>query len=299
MRAALLHGVLSLALFIGAGPCHALSLRSSAAEIFLGDVRPGDISVVGSGGPLTVENTGAEKAVLAVSVVSPSPDRLREGYDPLPDMQKRVVVKGPSRWLEPGGKSELDIVAAIPASLDGGQYQFDCLIKGRNSAGSALTMRTAVTLSVGAGDPADVAPEPAGSGFSVSPAKAHLEGVPLGKRAAARSEKFRGLKLANAGESDLLVRATPVRVWDESVRIEDGYAPAPNPHWLKAGPVLRLKPGEVAEAALTLEIPRQKRYRGRRWAFVVAVDAQGGGRRGRTWWTLYVRTQDEEDSRIP
>ena len=159
-------------------------------------------------------------------------------------------------------------------------------------------MRTAVTGSVGDADPPDVPREAGGSGFSVSPAKARLEAVPLG-RTSARSQTFQGLKLANAGDVEVTVRARAVRAWDETVRIEDGYAPAPNPHWLKTGPAVRVKPGQVAEAVFTLEIPRQSRYGGRSWAFIVAIDAEGGGRAGRTWWTLYVRTQDDEKSRAP
>jgi hypothetical protein len=290
-KTAIVVGVLSSA-FISAGRCHALGLRTSAAEIFLGDVRPGKVAV-----ELSVENTGAEKAIVEVAIETPPPSRLKDGYEPLPDMRKAVVVKGPSRPLEPAEKSALDIVAAIPRSLAGGQYQFDCLLKGRNAGGSELTMRTAVTLSVGEGVSPDISREPGASGFSVSPAKAHLADIPLGKRTAARSNTFRALKTVNAGETELVVRARTVRAWDESVTIEEGYEPAPNPHWLQSGPALRVEPGQVSEMTFTLEIPRQQRYRGRKWAFVVAVDAEGGGRVSRTWWTLYVRTQDEEKSR--
>lgn len=300
LRATPLFGVLSLAIVM-AGPCHALSLRSSAPEIFLGDVRPGKIDVAGAGVRLSVENTGTETASLSVTVESPPPGKLKDGYEPLPEIGKRVVVSGASFTLEPGAKKMPDIKVAIPAdrSLQGGQYQFDCLIEGRNAGGSALTLRTAVTLAVGEEDPKNDARETEESGFSVSPSKARVEGVPLGKRVAAGVGSFRTLKLANAGESELVVRMTPVRAWDESVTIEEGYAPAPNPRWLKTGPEVRVKAGAVTEAAFALEIPRQERYRGRRWAFVVAVDEAGGGRSGRTWWTLYVRTQDREDSRTP
>lgn len=291
-RAALLVGVFGPA-FLTAGPCHALSLRSSAAEIFLGDARPGSMAVVGNeNGRLSVENTGSEKAQIEISIEHSAPERLKDGYDPLPEIHKRVAAANVGKPLEPGEKRELDVKVAIPSSrhLDGGQYQFDCLIKGRSAGGSVLAMRTVVTLAVGEGEPPDVPRQAAGEGFSVSPLKAHLDGIPLGVRAAARSGTFRALKLANAGDSELIVRATPVRAWDESVRIEDGYAPAPNPHWLKPGPALRVKPGEVSEASFTLEIPRQDRYRGRRWAFVVAVDARAGDRIGRSWWTLHVST---------
>lgn len=298
-RAALIASVLGPALF-AAGPGHALSLRSSAAEIFLGDVRPGKVVVASVNGPLSVENSGGEKALVDVSTELSPPERLKEGYDPLPDSIMRVVEKSASRWLEPGERRELGLKVVIPRdqSLEGGQYQFDCLLKGRNTGGSELKMRTAVMLAVGPGDPPDISREPEDSGFSVSPAKAHLEGIPLGRRALVRSEKFRGLKLANAGESEVVVRMTSVRAWDESMRIEDGYVPAANPHWLKTDGVIRIKPGEVALTTMTLQIPRQARYRGRNWAFVVAVDVQSAGRSGRTWWTLYVRTQDEEESRI-
>ena len=253
-RAALIFSVLSLVL-VRAGPCHALSLRSSAAEIFLGDVRPGKIAVVGESGPLSVENTGSEKAVIELSVANPSPDRLKDGFDALPDIVKRVDVKGASLTLEPGAKTELDLKVAIPERLEGGQYQFECLLQGRNPGGSVLTMRTQVTLAVGEGDPKDVPKEHAGSGFSVSPAKARLESAPIGAKTPAR------LKLVNAGESELVVRMTSMRALDESVSLEDGYAPAPNPHWLKAGPALRVKPGEVKEASFTLEIPRDGNLR--------------------------------------
>lgn len=295
-RAALTLSVLSSA-FFPAGPCHALSLRSSAAEMTLGDVRPGTIAVVGASGPLSVENTGTEKATLEASVTDPPEGGLRDGYDPLPLLRERVSVKGPGHALDPGEKAELDVRAAIPASLEGGQYQFDCLLRGLSPGGSALTLRTAVTLSVGEPDPPEPPREPDDSGFGVFPAKARLEDVPIGGRTPARSATFRALKLTNAGDTELVVRATSVRAWDESVRIEDGYAPAPNPRWLKTGPPLRVKPGGVAEAAFALEIPGQKRYRGRSWAFVVAVDAQGGGRVRRTWWTLYVRTKNENETR--
>lgn len=298
-RAALTLSVLSLASMFEVGLCRALSLRSSSAEMALGDVRPGKISVVGVSGPLTVENAGAESVTLEVSASTPPPDRLKDGYDPLPDVARRVHVKGPSRPLGPGEKAEIAVTVDLSGDegLKGGQYQFDCALKGRGSGASALSLRTAVTLSVGDSDPPEMEREPAVEGFSVSPAKARVEGVPLGKRAEAVSKTFRGLKLANASDAEVRVQATPVRSWDKSVRIEDGYTPAPNPRWLKTVPELRVKPGEVKEVTFALEIPEQARYLGRNWAFVVALDAAGGAHRARTWWTLCVRTQDTEVSR--
>ena len=283
-------------LLFGVGNAGALSLRSARAEAFLGDVRPGSAVVLSSaaGNSLFVENAGGEPVELAASLEIPPAGRLRDGYEPLPD-PKWVSLKG-ARWtLAPGGRADPEIVVTVPKErrLTGGQFQFDCLYRGRAPGGSDVALRTVVTFAVGDGSPEEV---PRGGGsLVVSPVRARVEGVALGRRVAANSDGSHALKLANAGESRAIVRLTPARTWDESVRLEDGYTPAPNPNWLKTGPPISVAAGTVAEAALELEIPGQARYRGRKWAFVVAVDSEQGGRRGRSWWTLYVRTSDREE----
>ena len=64
--------VLTLALF-GAGASRALSLRSSAAESFLGDVSPGATVLLSraAGAKLRVENPGSDAAALEFRIVPP------------------------------------------------------------------------------------------------------------------------------------------------------------------------------------------------------------------------------------
>lgn len=290
-------------LLFGVSGANALSLRSVAAEAFLGDVRPGSVVVLSSavGVAPAVENAGGEPVEVLVTWEVPPPERLKDGFDPLPDT-KWVALKG-MRWtLAPGQRAEPVVSVALPKDrrLEGAQFQFDCVFHARAPGGSEATLRTAVLLSVSEAGPVGDLPRDGGAGgLIVSPSKARLEGVALGKRQPARSKTFRAVKLANAGESEAVVSLRSVRAWDETVRLEDGYAPAPNPYWLKAGPPIRVPAGEFAQAPLELDIPRQKRYRGRKWAFVVAVDAEQGGRRGRSWWTLYVRTMEPEEKSAP
>lgn len=288
-------------LLFGVADADALSLRSAAAEVFLGDARPGSVVVLSraAGTAPSVENAGSEPLEVLVTWEVPPPERLKDGFDPLPD-PKWVALKSAHWTLAPGESAEPVVAVAVPKErrLEGAQFQFDCVFRARAPGGSAVTLRTAVLLAVGSGGPEDI-PRRAEGSLVVSPAKAKLEGVALGSRRPARSEAFRAVKLANAGESEAVVRLTPMRSWGEPVRLEDGYAPAPNPNWLKTGPPVRVRAGEVAEAAFELEIPRQARYRGRKWAFVVAVDAEQGGLRGRSWWILYVRTSDREESSRP
>lgn len=288
-------------LLFGVVDADALSLRGAKTEVFLGDVRPGSVVVLSStsGQSPFVENAGAEPLeVLATWEVPPS-GRLKDGFDPLPD-RKWIALKGESWTLAPGQRAQPLVAVSVPKErrLEGVQLQFDCVFRARAPGGSEATLRTAVLLAVGEAGPGEIPRRNAGS-LIVSPAIARVEDVALGLRQPARSETFRAVKLANAGASEAVVRLSSARAWDETVRLEDGYAPAPNPNWLKTGPPVSVAAGEVAQAALELEIPRQARYRGRKWAFVVAVDVEQGGRRGRSWWTLYVRTSDREEKNEP
>jgi hypothetical protein len=78
----------------------------------------------------------------------------------------------------------------------------------------------------------------------------------------------------------------------------DGEEPAPNPLWLRteAGTV-KVRAGAIGRARLLARIPREKRYAGRRWYFVAAVDARGAKGAARRWFVLHVRTPDWKEER--
>ena len=285
-------------LFMGVADADALSLRNAKAEAFLGDMRPGSVVVLSSaaGGPLSVENAGAEPVTIEASVEQSPPKKLKDGFDPLPDLGW-VEINNRVREVDVGKSWSPDVRLKVPKDrrLEGGLYQFDFLFKGRSpGGGGGLTVRTAVTLAVGEKDVGEKdvggARDGPTEGLTLSPKKARIEGIPIGARVPARSETFRALKLANPGDKPLTVRARAVRARPGETRLEDGWTPAPNPSWLKTGPPLTVPAGGVAQAAFELEIPRQRRYLGRSWAFTVAVDDDDGGR---AWWTLYVRTAPE------
>lgn len=281
--------VLSLAL-AWAGPSHALSLRSSAAESFLGDVAPG-ASVVYSkaaGRKLRVENSGRDAAVVGFKAVSPSPGELKDGYEPWPDLRTvRLTETKPGAELPADGGAEADLSVTAPKSLAPGQYQIDVVATGRDRAGASLSLRTRVLLSVGAplasgvSSPADAAGIP---GFDVTPPRA-------GGGAAT-------LKLIDAGDEAVTVSLAPARAWDETARIPEGYEPAPDPRWLRIVPgVVEVRAGAIGSARIEAVVPRQRRYAGRKFAFVVAVDAEAKGRRTRRWFVLTADAAQWEEER--
>lgn len=294
--------VLGLAL-LGAGTCHALSLRSSAAEAFLGDSPPGATVVYSeaTGARLRLENSGSDAIRVEVKAAAPPGAGLKDGYEPWP-YPDRVRLQTSRAQLDAGEDAQVEIAVTVPkdSALSGGQYQFDALATAYDRAGASLTLKTRMLVSVGPplaraekNDGFVSAPRP---GFTLSPPSATLEKVPW-----ADSGGWTTVKIVNAGEEDLTVSLTPAREWDESVRIREGFTPAPNPRWLRLeSSVVKVRAGAIGSARIGVVVPRQARYAGRRWAFVAAVDAVSGGRRTRRYFVLNVTTPDlEEKTRAP
>jgi len=294
--------VLSLALF-GAGTCHALSLRSSAAESFLGDVSLGSEVVYSkaTGARLRLENSGLEPIRVEMKAAPPPAAGLKDGYEPWPYLE-RVRVDISRARLDVGEAAEAEIAVTVPkdSALSGGQYQFDALATAKGRAGASLTLKTRMLMSVGPplarteeGKAAGFLDRP---GFTLSPPSATQEKVPWGDPGVRET-----VKIVNAGEEDLTVSLSPARDWDASARTREGFAPAPNPRWLRfEKSVIKVPAGAIGSARIGVVVPRQRRYAGRRWAFVVAVDAVAGGRRTRRYFVLNVSTPElEEETQAP
>ena len=283
--------VLCLAL-LGAGPSHALSLRSSAAESFLGDALPGTTVVYSRavGSRLRVENAGAEKIRVGFKAVPPLPGGLKDGWEPWP-YPDSVRVEPARADIKAGGAAETEISVSVPKGMapKGGQYQVDVVTTGEDRAGGTLTLKTRLLLSVG--EPPASAEAPAG-GYAAMP------GFTLAPQLTSGSETL--MKIVNAGEEDLTVTFLAAREWNDDVRIQVGYEPAPNPNWLRFDPsTVKVRAGAIGRARIWAAIPRQKRYAGRRWGFVVAIDAEAKGRRSRRYYVLHVNTEEmEEETRV-
>lgn len=280
-RAAPSIGVVLSLVLLGAGPSHALSLRSSAAESFLGDASPGT-SVAYSravGAKLRVENAGADLVRVEFKAVPPASD-LKDGWEPWPHPEA-VRIESSRAELKPGAAAEAEVVVNVPKdrALNGGQYQFDVLATGYDRSGGSLSLRTRLLIAVGP-PPASPVASVERPGFALSPLA---------------SGKDTLLKFVNAGDEDLSVTLSPARSWDDGAHIQAGYEPAPNPRWLRFDPgSVTVPAGAIGRARIWAAIPRQARYAGRHWAFVVAVDADGKSGRTRRWYVLHVDTSDME-----
>lgn len=303
-RAAPVFGAVMCLALVRAGPSHALSLRSSAAESFLGDALPGTAVSVSkaTGATLRVENSGADPARVEFKLVIPSVAGCRDGHEPWPHPESvRLERKSKAGLLSPGEAAEAELTVKVPADpkLEGSSYEIDVVATGYDRAGASLSLKTRVLLSVGA-PLASGASSPGGRadrpGFTVSPQRLGRLTPSRGRDAAdAGTEKT--LKLVNAGDTDLQLSLTPARSWDDDAVIPEGLEPIPDPRWLRIEPsVVKVRAGAIGSARVWAVVPRETRYAGRKFFAVVAVDAAAGGRLTRRWVVATVDAmQLEED----
>lgn len=293
--APMIGAVLGLALF-GAGTCHALSLRGSAAELFLEDASPGaKAAATKLKARLRVENSGAEKVRVEIRAGPADSAGLKDGYDPWPYMNL-VSVRSTRSELKPGEGADIDVVASVPAKAGPrGQYQFDVLETGRDAKGGQLTLRTRVLIRLGEplarADDAPVGGWQKRPGFTLSPKTAASDG---------RAETETTVKFVNAEEEDLTVTLKPTQDQVDSAEIGQGDEPGPNPDWMSFEPAtVHVPAGSIAAVKVKVIVPKQRRYAGRQWTFTAAADAEKSGKRSRLYFVLHVNTEHlEEEKRV-
>lgn len=270
------------ALLLPAGRAGALSARNGAAQASFQGLSPGAAYRLDASPPrMTVTDTGAEPIVVSLSLTTPGTGELVDGYEPMPAAWARLGSR--TLALSPGQTGVVTGEVRVPAGArEGpGRYQLRWTSVARTASGTALRLTSRVLVGVSDDDllarAARDAPKERGP-FVLAVRQAHVQDAPLGKAVSlARLEA--AAKAAAVGERDAVLAVRPVDAslaWDELPR---GFAPAPDPRFVrpKDGPVVRVKAGTVAQVPLVLDVPDEPRYRGRRWAFAVAVSDVGGG----------------------
>lgn len=256
------------------GPARALSLRNSAAELTVG-LKPGGEA---RAGPLALTNTGMERVTLLHEVLPPTAGELKDGYDPLPDPGWIRLVKPPS-GLDPGAEGRTEALIAPPKrkglskGLKPGWYQAQWVSEARTSGGLVLRLPAKLLLRVKPErgrleERRRKARKREGLDFVLSPPQRRL------KAALGRAGPAGTLKLANPNEAIVAFEAEAVEPAQaaDAPQLEKGWEWAPNPDWLRAAAeYAEVAAGTVGGLGLTLEIPDQERYRGRKWAFLVEV----------------------------
>jgi hypothetical protein len=290
---------LVLVLLLRTGIGHALSLRNSAAEAFMGDFAPGSAAVYSqaTGSRLGLDNVGPDSLRADFKVVLPSAEDLKDGYESWP-APGRIRLDPTSAEIRPGEAAPIEVYVDVPQdpTFVGRQYQFDVLQTAADRAGSAMTLKTRVLLSIG-GPLASVEDVPAAERgamadfFALTPEAATIDRISMEHDGL--PSQWATVKIVNAGDDDLTVTFRPARSWTKIKADSDYQTAGPNPRWLWFAPsVVKVPAGAIVTARVGVAVPRQPRYAAKKWTFVAAVDATAGQRRARRYFALHVSTRD-------
>ena len=119
-----------------------------------------------------------------------------------------------------------------------------------------------------------------------------MGGVPLGRAVEVRAQK--SAKLINSGSAPMAVSLVPESP-PNALEAPSGYEWAPNPHFLRGPRKPVVLPAEsVQEAKLSVEIPDEARYRGRRWSFAVRARPPGTDLEREQIFMVLIETQGDQ-----
>lgn len=296
-----------VALLSTLGQAHALALRGPPAEMSIEDIPIGRASGAGLLGTVKVANTGGEPIEVEMSLAAAGPGDLIDGYELAKNLSWVKLVK-PKLKIAPGAEGESPLQIALPKDHDllGGQFQLEWVGEAKGPDGSKLGLHSQVLLNVAPHDEEMIAlarrriRDKAALVFELSSRSGKAEAVPLGRKVDLRSLGVK-LKLINANAQAVTFAVFPAKeALDDSQDggedgiAEPGFSPSPNPNFLTlASPVVQVPADGIGEAQIFLEIPDQKRYRGRRWVFDVRVELLEADKPTARDFRLTVKTQGD------
>lgn len=232
--------------------------------------------------PLRLVNTGDAEVEVTISVIQPSKDVLRDGYDVIPStswvaLDRESLVIGPSR------EAATDIQVSIPndRALLGKRLQVDFWSRSRDLiAPVAVGIQSHLLLHIDSVAPTDeelkakFVDENLGNlDFTVSPMSRDLGLVPLGRAIDLRKEHKVTLKLINPNDHALNFRVRALPVWESLAVPPAGTAAALDAGWLKPSKeIVAVEGNTIGEVELTLTIPDEERARGKRFLMLIGIE---------------------------
>jgi len=283
MRAKMILAGLAAAL-MAAAPASGAGLKTQFGEVVVKGLKIGKTYSMNRlvNLPLRLVNTGPMEIEVAITVIPPTKDVLRDGYDIIPStswvkLDSESLVIGPSR------EAVTDIQVAIPndPALLGKRLQVDIWSRARDLiAPVAVGIQSHLLLHIDSVAPTDeelkakfVDENLSNLDFTVSPMSKDLGLVPLGKTIDLRKEHKLSLKLINPNDNALNFRVRALPVWESLARPPAGTEPALDANWIKPSKeIVEVEGNTIGEVELSLLIPDEPRTRGKRFMMLLGVE---------------------------
>lgn len=230
--------------------------------------------------PYKITNAGDGKVRVVVEVVIPREKELKPGYEAIPDPSWVKVLPG-EFILEPGESSLSEVIIAVPDSPEYLNRNFQTQLwahtvgTGFMASGVAHRMR----FSTGVG-PETLLREKKKKlmftlDFEITPLSVYLTGVEPGVRYDAGKKRSGSFKVTNRADDPIEIKMTSVP-YDKQGGLPPGYEPSPDPSWLIVEPgELKVESDTIERIRIFVEIPDEKNYYGRKYAFMVKSELIG------------------------
>ncbi len=292
------------ALLLAAVPLHASGLRTPFGEVVVRHLKIGQTysmyKLVNL--PLRVVNTGKDTVYLTIEPIRVSTGEARRGYEPVPSLDW-VKVETSSFTVAPNREAATDLIISIPndTALLGRRFEADIWSHTQSMRGSvAVGLQSRLLMEIDSTPPNEeelkkkfVDEHLANLDFTILPTNAELGGIALGRKIDLRKERKISIKLINPNDRALDFRVRSLPVWESGIDAPEGYESAENPQWLTPDEgIVKVEPNSIGETSLTLDIPDEPRFRGRRYFFVVSFEVLEQRIPTRVFYRLMVVTEN-------
>jgi hypothetical protein len=249
--------------------------------------------------PLQVKNEGNRKTELEIEPVFPDKKHLREGFEPIPDLTW-VSVEKKHFVLKPFETAVTDIIISIPDEKQnfGKKYQVNFWShtvggKGFVIASGLESVLLITTDKVKRKVTYDQLKKATFDlNFTVQPTKIFVENVKVGKMQDVEKSTGTILKIHNPSNESHTYKIQSLSVKQSKARLENGYNDCPDPSFLSFDTnEVVVGPEETKEIKMYLKFPKKRKYRKKKYMFIIYTTVQADRAIGGMYTRLYVSTR--------
>lgn len=292
--------ILAVGLLIpGASKCLGAGLSTSFGEILIENLQIGrtyntkDLINL----PLLIRNTMSEPVELEMEVRRPSPEQTKAGFEPIPD-PSWIRLEKTTHSILPGQEAVSNVYITIPKDpkLKGRRFfvQLESHTVPPKKPGAAISVGIGSRLlfTVSSIEGSSTGGEPARV-FSIQPDDLFLPGIRTGQRLHSGDAFGKSLKVINANNFAAEYTIASIAVSGSKTKVRKGFEEAPDPKFITFDEdAFKIPPHGDKTVFFSVNIPREERYIGKNYMFLVEAIQRTGSPRIKVYSRIFMFTEE-------
>lgn len=231
--------------------------------------------------PFGIENKGDAETDIVIEFEAPDKMHTAPDYESIPDPSWFKAIPARMR-IGPKAVGFFDLLLTIPDDPALVGRHFHAVVKARMDGEGALAVaiENRVRISIGPGPDSLKAEKKKKAmqqlDFDVTPQTLFVRAVPVGRKFDLRKEQKKTIRVANYAADKLSIQMS-VESWDMRTPLPGGYEAIPDPGWVKLkSSTVTVAGSEIGQAFLTIEVPDDAKYKGKKYAAMIRSGLTGG-----------------------